>query len=594
MKDSKIRYKKLKIFMISAFMALSTFAVASFLVSAQDTENYFFTLSLKAPQGNEIRMQVGALLPAELAKIGINVELEYQDFASLIDDMIASATTGATAADGGMDIWLVGFGVDSVDPGGFISWFDSNYFSPEGNNYWNFQNAEVDRLLEEAGQLVDQDDRQPLYWEVLEIVKDQAFTIEMYTPTQYGMKLATLENADGWVAAYDNWLSRYWTIAGKTEADDTSVVIAITTDFRNVIESLSEVTYDRYLHHLMFDSLIAHERTIVDPKYYGPEPNLATSWTVSEDGLTYTFQLRNDVKWHDGAPFTSNDVKFTYDALLDPETAAADSQYWRENVEDIETPDDYTVVVNLKNRFPGAWELLFRRNIMPEHILGDVPHADWLTSAYNTGQELLPGTGPYKMVEWNRDEYVELEAYDDYHMGRPFIDEYYIRIIPDASVGIAALEAGEVDLLTANYGLVTEYERLSADSNIDIEIGTSNSNQQLQINTAHPILSNVWVRRAISHAIPREHIVDDLALGWAEPATQFIPEIRSWAFNPNLEATTYDLDLAREYMEKAGFDYEWLETPAETPITTNYTPILLGIVVGIVIGAGAIYFLRRQ
>lgn len=593
MKKRLVKKTYLAVIIISAITALMTFsAVAVMTVKAEEPEKVFFTLHLRAPLGYKVREQVGVLLSEELPKIGIGVELEYHDFATLLDYSDYGAETGKTAAEGGFDMYLMGQGMDSSDPVGLTSWFHSLYLRPEGNNGWRFQNPEVDRLLEEGEVLLDKEERQELYWRVLEIVKEQAGSIELFYPTSWGARLNILENSDKFFRPYGTWTARDWTIAGKTEADETTVVTAIPTDVRNLIETLAEITYDRNAHNIMFDALIGHEYSVVDPDVGEPEPNLAESWEISDDGLTYTFHLRDDVKWHDGVTFTSKDVKFTYDAIMDIETAAADSIYWRENVESVETPDDYTVVIKFKKIFHAVWELILRRCIMPEHVLGDIPHEDWLTCPYNNGGEILTGTGPYKMIDWKRDEVIEFEAYDDYHMGRPFIDNFFIRIIPDSSVGLAALEAGEVTILGDQYSINTEFDRLDSDPDIDVLYYLPMWAQQLHLNMDHPILNNVWVRRAISYAIPREHICDDLALGFAEPATQWMAPARSWAYNPDLEMTPYDLGKARECMEKAGYDYDWLE-PSVVPMSAYMLPALAGLIVGAVVGAGATYFLRR-
>jgi len=592
MKDFK---KRLLILCISVVMAFGSYAAATaMLVQAQETEEVFFTISLKAPLGNMVREQVGALLAEELPKIGIGIELEYHDFATLLSQSEVGASMGKTAAEGGVDMFLMGMSPDSTDPVGLTSWFHSKYLRPEGNNAWRYFDPELDRLLELGETLVDQEEREPIYFRVMEIVKENAFVIELYYPVQFAVKNKIMENCDLWYGpgGYGTYEIRDWTIAGKTEADDTTAIYAMTTDIRNIIETLSELTYDRNVHNVMFDALIEHEWTLLDEDYRRPMPNLAMSWDISDDNLVYTFHLREDVKWHDGEPFDSSDVKFTFDAILDPETAAADAVYWRENVESVEATDPYTVVVTFKRIFPAAWELILRRSIMPEHILGDIPHSEWFTSSYNTGGDLLPGTGPYRLVDWQKDDYFQFEAYDDYHMGRPFIDNFFIRIIPDASVGLAALEAGELDLLPTGYHIPTEYDRLKANEDLVLQNSVPQYAQQLHINAEHPILRNVWVRRAISAAIPREHITEDLSDGWAEPASQFVSPARTWAYNPDLEVTPYNLDTAREYMEKAGFDYEWLET-VEIPKASPLVPAAAGLVVGLAAGAILTYILRK-
>jgi ABC-type transport system substrate-binding protein len=557
------------------------------------TPSFFFTLTLYCPQGNKVREQVAPVLKAELAKIGINVNVQYMDFATLLNQMDSGGATGATAANGGFDMFLMGDGPDTIDPSGLTSWFDSKYVAPTGNNVWRFFDPRLDSMLEQADAMWgSEQDIVPIYQQVLHMVKDEAFSIELYYPTQYCAKQKSVQNATLW-ADYALYDARFWTLAGKTAgADDTSVIYALPTDINNIIETLSEVTYDTQIQHLMFDALIMDPYTQIDQKYQRFMPALAQSWESTNNNLTYTFHLRTDVKWQDGVPFTSKDVKFTYDAIMDPDTAAADSMYWRDNVASVSTPDNYTVVVQMQKPMHAAFELLFRRMIMPEHILGSTPHSEWSTSPYNTGQEILPGTGPYQLVKWNQGESFEFVANPNYFMGEPFIKHFYVRIIPDTAVGLAALQNNEVQVVGTNYGVATSYDTIKNDPNLDTYVPAPRYGQQLHLNAQNPYLSNVLVRQAISYAIPREHICTDLALGQAMPATQWVAPAGCLAYDPTLTVTPYDIGQARALMEQAGYKFAYLE-PQTTPISAYYVPAGGAFVVGLIIGAAVVFFVNR-
>lgn len=592
----KIYPKYVSILVLTLLVTTSTFSLLVQTYAQDQTPKTFFTLSLICPQGNKVREQVGVVLKEELAKIGIGVNLEYKDFATLLKNMEVGGSTGATADQSGFDMFLMGDSPDSTDPSGLTSWFDSKYVYPDGNNVWRYFDPQLDKLLEQADAMFDRQARLPLYQQALQIVKDKAFSIELYYPASYAAKQKVVQNCTYWagVGAYGTYEARFWTLAGKTAgADDTKAIYAMPTDIKSLIETLSELTYDTNVHYLMYDALIMHPFTELDPNYGKFMPALAKSWDVSEDQMTYTFHLRTDVKWHDGVPFTSKDVKFTYDAIMDPETAAADAQYWRENVASVSAPDDYTVVVQMKQPMHAVYELVFRRMIMPEHILGSIAHKDWMTSPYNTGEKILPGTGPYQLVSWKKDESFEFVANPNYFMGAPFIKHLFIKIIPDTTVGLAALEKNEIQLVDQNYGVATEYNRLTQNKDLNITFPEPIYAQQLHINCQHPILSNLLVRQAISYAIPREHICTDLALGQAIPATQWIAPGRSWAYDPNLQMTPYDITKARSLMEQAGYKFSYLE-PQTTPLTAFLLPAGGSLVVGLVVGAGAIYLMNRS
>jgi ABC-type transport system substrate-binding protein len=564
------------------------------MTGAQEEPKTFFTLSLKAPLGNEVRMQVGALLAEELPKIGIGVELEYHDFPTLIELTSYAGETGATAAEGGVDIYLMGM-CSGGDPIKWTNYFVSSAFEPHGSNIWRFSNGEVDALFAEANQMSDMEERKPLYWRIFEIVKENYFTIELYDSRGYMLKQDYVLNAEKFTkpVGYDTYYAYEWTIDGKTEADDTTIIYGNTAEPQWMIQPVGRGTsYEAYTLDIQHNSLHQHRYSVRDKDVQAYIPNLYTSYEVSDDGLVYTFHLRDDVKWHDGVKFTSADIKWNVDLIMDPDTGSGSHKSYMDYIDRVDTPDDLTAIFVFKKFHPdglGFTNFL----IMPKHILEDTAPADLLTSPYNTGEKYLPGLGPYKLIEWKKGEYMQLEAYDDYHLGRPFIDNFYIKLIADTTVGLAAFEAGEVDILPAMYGIKTEYDRLKTVEGIDLETHEGGCGQQLHVNLGNPILDNVNVRKAISHTIPREHITQDLAKGWASPLTNFNGPATSWGMSPNNKVTPYDLDMARGFMEDAGFNYDWLE-PDVVPVNQATLPAAVGIAVGIAIGAIAAYILFRK
>lgn len=173
-----------------------------------------------------------------------------------------------------------------------------------------------------------------------------------------------------------------------------------------------------------------------------PMPSLAKSWTVSDDGLTYTFNLEEDVKWHDGAPFSSADVVFSADVFLresHPRFRAI-----LEHVASIEAPDDNTVVFTLKSSF-GPFLNAFEVGsmpIVPKHIYEGTDFQN------NPANNTPIGTGPFKLDEWVKGSYIKLVKNADYwDEGKPYLDEVYWHVIPDAASRAVAFETGQVDIL---------------------------------------------------------------------------------------------------------------------------------------------------
>ncbi len=196
-----------------------------------------------------------------------------------------------------------------------------------------------------------------------------------------------------------------------------AIVTASIGDANNLVPILASDSSSAEICGLVFNGLVRYDK---DLKLEG---ELAESWEIKEGGIVIIFHLRKNVKWHDGAPFTSRDVEFTYKKLIDPNVKTPYSGDF-ERVKSLEVLDDYTVKVTYKEPFsPGlsSWGMA----IMPKHILEK-------EDLSNTRFSRSPiGTGPYKFKEWKTGEKIVLVSNHDYYEGRPYIDRYIYRIIPD-------------------------------------------------------------------------------------------------------------------------------------------------------------------
>lgn len=285
-------------------------------------------------------------------------------------------------------------------------------------------------------------------------------------------------------------------------------------------------------------------------------PDLAERWEISEDGLTYTFYLRKNVKWHDGVPFTSADVKFTFDLYLDPELALPQRGFY-ECIDYIETPDDYTVVFHLKYPSPVLMPLgfAFWRNhmIIPKHLYEGT---DIWNNPYN---EKPIGTGPFKFVEWVKGDYILLEKNEDYYIeGLPYLDRIIFKIAPNTAAQLAALEAGEAGCV--NYVPEPEVKRLMEVEGIYVfpifkAIGLTNYiafNQGEGIN-GNPILQNKKVRHAIVHALNRQEIIDLALGGFGKVQHSWISSELKEFYEPNVPKYEYDPEKANRLLDEAGY-----------------------------------------
>lgn len=280
-----------------------------------------------------------------------------------------------------------------------------------------------------------------------------------------------------------------------------------------------------------------------------PQPELAEDWTISEDGLTYTFELRA-ADWHDGEPVTSEDVRFSMEEILAPNHGRFRGAF--EYVESIETPDDSTLVINLSEPYAPLMSLLtvFDAPVLPEHVYSGT---DPLTHAAN---QQPVGSGPFRFVEWNRGGSIVLERNEDYFLEPAFLDRLIYRIIPQDVARSVALEVGEADIVWGFYLPSGDLPRL--ESNPQIEVWTGITIPALYfvfVNTDNEQLSDRKVRQALMHAIDRDQIVEQAQAGLGEVAAGPFGLGFPYAYSEEADYRTlypFDPERARELLQEAG------------------------------------------
>jgi peptide/nickel transport system substrate-binding protein len=273
------------------------------------------------------------------------------------------------------------------------------------------------------------------------------------------------------------------------------------------------------------------------------EPVLAESYEVATDGLTYTFNLRQGVQFHDGAAFTAQDVKYTFEFYGNPDNAASIANNFR-GIDSIETPDDYTVVITLQE--PNA---AFLTQAATTFIVPQRYHSEVGQDVYRTAPI---GTGAFKLKEWRAAEVTELEAFDDHFRGRPKIDILRQNVVPEPSVRAIALESGDAD--SAVWPLLVEDNlRFAENPDFTTYRTASVSVNHFPLNNQLPQLSDKRVRQAMMYAIDRQRVIDDVFQGTAVVAHSNIsPALEFW-YNPNVRQYEYDLDQAAALLDEAGW-----------------------------------------
>jgi len=276
----------------------------------------------------------------------------------------------------------------------------------------------------------------------------------------------------------------------KGERNPNIFVMSSIGDARRLNPVIANDSASGTINDQVFNGLVKYDKDIT---LIG---DLAERWDVSPDGKTITFHLHNGVEWHDGAPFTADDCLFTYQKLMDPKVATPYSSSYMD-VAKAEVIDKLTFRVTYKEPFSPALES-WSMGVIPKHLLEG---KDLNTSEFNRKPV---GTGPYKLKEWIAGQKIVLEANDRYFEGRPKIDQYIYRIIPDSSTMFQELLSGGVDMMGLNslqYLRKSETRRIR--ENYRKYRYPANAYTYLGYNLASPLFSDKKVRQALAYAIDR-------------------------------------------------------------------------------------------
>jgi peptide/nickel transport system substrate-binding protein len=355
----------------------------------------------------------------------------------------------------------------------------------------------------------------------------------------------------------EEWDAKFAQDFPLTEAEKTggTIISGDTSDIGTLNGILSNDEPTAFIINLLFDALVGN-----DPNTGVPVPSgLADYWEVSADGLTYTFYLNANAKWHDGTPLTAADVDFSYEAQINEDTASSYTGTIVEALKSRNVIDDHTIeFVATKVNADFLLDVAVYP-IVPKHIWESVGFANWATDSGSTGEDpsRVVGSGPFKFVEWSQGDHVTLEANPDYFQPNavPRIDQFIHQIFPDDAARVLALQNGDIDLFDRVPS--PDVESLQGQETTDVLVyPTFGFNfYAYNLDTAKTdMFQDQGVRQAFMYGQDRESVNEDIYFGLNEVANGSQP-LLSFAYAPDEIETVYNFDpeKANALLEEAGW-----------------------------------------
>jgi peptide/nickel transport system substrate-binding protein len=314
--------------------------------------------------------------------------------------------------------------------------------------------------------------------------------------------------------------------------DPSTLVMLIESSPTNLDPRIGVDAQSERIDNLIFDDLLTRGDNL------DVAPGLAERWEIP-DPLTYIFHLHHGVRFHDGRPLTSRDVKWTFDTLLQGKVRSTKAAVYR-FVDHIDAPDEFTVVFHMKE--PSA-TLLWN---LSDGAVGIVP--------YGGGNEVTThpmGSGPFKFVSAETDKEVVVERNDDYWGEKAKLERVRFAVVPDATTRALELRKGSADA-AINALTPDMVQTLQRDPSLAVERAPGTVLAYMGFNLRDPILRDVRVRQAIAYALDRRPMIEYLWRGEAQPARSILPP-QSWAYNGDVPAYDHDPEKARQLLDAAGY-----------------------------------------
>lgn len=472
--------------------------------------------------------QYAGVIQNYLEQVGIPVDIQPSEFTTMLDQL----RYGQFQMTYGQ--WVGG----NQDPIFFKDLFASSEIPTQtraARNRSRYSNSELDAILEQAVNTYDHATAAPLYARAQDIVSRDVPLLPLWY--QANMVIAKKSVGNIHVNASGDWgFVKDLTMEGDRP------VIALSDNIKTIdpIGSPSVDAASERVRSLMFNCLVKKNEKF---DYVG---ELASEIKRSDDGLTFTFVLRDGVTFHDGRTFTSADAKYTLDTVLASTFAKAASFFEgsgankKSYIKSVDAPDAHTLVIRLNKQWTGLLPNLVPIAMIPK-------------DSYESQKSHPLGTGPFKFNNFDSaQQVVDLEAFTNYYDGPPHIKALRVRVISDANAMQAELQSGRVDIAPLPTSLSPDsIKALGNNANLKVEQFPGSNLNHLTFNTIEPPLDNVKVRQAIAYAIDRQGMIQALLLGQGKIASSILPE-ESWAYTPG-NVYPFDPAKAKQLLDEAGF-----------------------------------------
>ncbi len=512
-----------------------------------------------------IEYETTRLVVENMRELGLDVEHRAVPWAQLIDE-IWYTRTGDEAWE--MTYWRMVGRPERSDPDEFTYNLFHSSVRDGGYNFIGYNNPDYDALAEaQRVEVADKEARLDIICEAQQIIRNDmvnAYFVHPLTPQVIDTQVF---NPDSVVTQAGIGVHNFWTWIGIEPTGDETTLTTSTTSFLNSFNPLeiagdapsrvTEMTWDRLMR--------------INP--IGVAEPWAAEKVTWEDSLNVVVTLREGMTWHDGEPVTSEDAAYTFEAALAGTTQtdedgnesfraeAPDYYPFARNVANIEIIDDLNVRYTLHTP-SAAFETssLAKLNLIPEHVWRPIIE-DLLTkddADVDSIQEDIPiGSGPFKYIAFDVNEFVLLEAFDD-HWARPKIDAWLMNVLPNQEATLGQIQSGEMNFLWEWPGdpgvlqdIVDENEQLDLFSAISIGF------QYFAFNVRYEPFDDVTFRQAVAHVIPQQFIIDNIYNGFAAPADSFVSAaLEYWRQCDDLPTYDYTIEGARQLLADAGYSWD--------------------------------------